>query len=376
MRKLSFLLIAALLLVSALPAFAQAGDIVDIAVADGRFTTLVAAVQAAGLVDTLQGEGPFTVFAPTDDAFAAALGELNIDPAALLADTELLTNILLYHVGAGKAMAADVVGLESVTTVQGSDISIKVENGSVYLNDTVQVIITDIEASNGVIHVVDSVILPPAYARNLNTNNLNFRVGPGLDQQIQGSFASGAIAEVLGRDASSEWLNISYDGMTGWVFAPLTRLSVDIVSLPVIGEEAGTIVDIAAANADFSTLVAAVQAAGLVDALNGEGPYTVFAPTNEAFAAALETLGISAEDLLADTETLPRILLYHVVEGKVMAADVVGLSSAPTLQGGEISIAVRDGSVFLNDNIQVVATDIEASNGVIHVINGVLLPPQ
>jgi uncharacterized surface protein with fasciclin (FAS1) repeats len=113
--------------------------------------------------------------------------------------------------------------------------------------------------------------------------------------------------------------------MTGWVFAPLTRLSVEIVSLPVIGEEAGaTIVDIAVGNEDFSTLVAAVQAAGLVDALNGEGPYTVFAPTNEAFAAALEALGISAEDLLADTETLTSILLYHVVEGKVMAADVVG----------------------------------------------------
>ena len=513
MRKLSILFVVAMLLVSALPALGQSSqDIVDIAAADGRFTTLVAAVQAAGLVDTLKSEGPFTVFAPTDDAFAAALGELNIDPAALLADTDLLSSILLYHVVAGKAMAADVVGLDSVTTVEGSDISIKVEDGSVFLNDTVQVIITDIEASNGVIHVidsvllphaaeesntivdiavadgrfttlvaavqaaglaetlssdgpftvfaptddafaalpagtveallgnipaltdillyhvvpgevyaadvvnlesattalgldvairvdngnvyindaqviitdiqasngvihvVDSVILPPAYVRNPNTNNLNFRAGPGLDQEIQGSFPSGAIAEVLGRDATSEWLNIRYDGMTGWVFAPLTRLSVDITSLEVMTD--ATIVDIAVANEDFSTLVAAVQAAGLVDALNGPGPFTAFAPTNEAFAAALSSLGISAADLLADTDTLTNILLYHVVEGKVMAADVVGLESATTLQGAPISISVRDGNVFLNDSIQVVATDITASNGVIHVIDGVLLPLQ
>ena len=517
MRKLSMLFVVAMLLVSALPALGQSSqDIVDIAAADGRFTTLVAAVQAAGLIDTLKSEGPFTVFAPTDEAFAAALASLNIDPAALLADTNLLTSILLYHVVAGNAMAADVVGLDSVTTVEGSDIQIKVEDGNVYLNDTIQVIITDIEASNGVIHVidgvllppsgetnaaetpstivdiaaadgrfttlvaavqaaglvdtlsseglftvfaptddafaalpagtveallgnipaltdillyhvvagevyaadvvnlesattalgldvairvedgnvyindaqviltdiqasngvihvVDSVILPPAYVRNNGANNLNYRTGPGLDQQPQGLFPPSAIAEALGRDSAGEWVQIAYDGTTGWIFAELSSLSVELDSLPVVDQ---TIVDIAVANSDFSTLVAAVQAAGLVDALNGPGPFTVFAPTNDAFAAALASLGISATDLLADTETLTSILLYHVVEGRVLAADVVGLESATTLQGAPINISVRDGNVFLNDSIQVVATDITASNGVIHVIDGVLLPPQ
>ncbi|MCB9454087.1 MAG: fasciclin domain-containing protein [Anaerolineaceae bacterium] len=135
------------------------GTIVDIAVADGRFNTLVAAVTAAGLADTLAGEGPFTVFAPTDDAFAA-LPTGTVD--ALLNDIPTLTNILLYHVVAGKSMAADVVNLSSVTTVAGSDITISVTDDGVILNDTVKVIITDIEASNGVIHVIDGVLLPPS----------------------------------------------------------------------------------------------------------------------------------------------------------------------------------------------------------------------
>ena len=143
-------------------------------------------------------------------------------------------------------------------------------------------------------------------------------------------------------------------------------------------EEMGTIVDIAAGNEDFATLVAAVQAAGLVDTLNGEGPFTVFAPTNDAFAAALEALGLEAADLLADTETLTSILTYHVIAGEVLAETVVTLDgqSAATVQGEELGISIVDGGVVLNDAVNVVATDILASNGVIHVIDGVLLPPS
>ena len=157
-------LVMALLAISAVPALAappaQADqDIVDIAVADGRFTTLVAAVEAAELVDTLKSEGPFTVFAPTDDAFNA-LPEGTIP--TLLNDIPALTDILLYHVVPSKVMAADVVNLTSATTLEGKDISISVVDGKVFLNDSVQVIITDIEASNGVIHVIDAVLLPPS----------------------------------------------------------------------------------------------------------------------------------------------------------------------------------------------------------------------
>jgi uncharacterized surface protein with fasciclin (FAS1) repeats len=131
------------------------------------------------------------------------------------------------------------------------------------------------------------------------------------------------------------------------------------------------IVDIAVENGNFTTLVAAVQAAGLVDTLKGEGPYTVFAPTDEAFA---KLPAGTVEALLNDIPTLTDILLYHVVPGKVMAADVVTLTSADTALGKPVAIRVENGNVYVND-AQVVITDIEASNGVIHVIDAVLIPP-
>jgi uncharacterized surface protein with fasciclin (FAS1) repeats len=146
----------------ALSMFATAGhhgmkkDIVDTAVAAGDFNTLVTVVKAAGLVETLKGEGPFTVFAPTDAAFAKVPTDaLN----ALLADKAALANVLTYHVVAGKVMAADVVKLTSAETVQGQTVSIEVKDGKVYV-DGAQVVTTDIKASNGVIHVIDAVIFP------------------------------------------------------------------------------------------------------------------------------------------------------------------------------------------------------------------------
>jgi uncharacterized surface protein with fasciclin (FAS1) repeats len=133
-------------------------DIIDTAVAAGKFNTLAAAVTAAGLVGTLKGAGPFTVFAPTDEAFAnLPAGTVE----ALLADIPKLTAILTYHVVAGKVMASDVVSLngKSATTVNGADVAISTDDG-VKLNGSVNVITTDIECTNGVIHVVDAVILP------------------------------------------------------------------------------------------------------------------------------------------------------------------------------------------------------------------------
>ncbi len=280
----------------------EASDIVDTAIADGRFTTLVAALQAAELVDALKAEGPFTVFAPTDDAFAA-LPEGTLDSLLLPENKQALTDILLYHVVEGKVMAADVTGLKSATTLLGKDVTVKVDMGNVYINDA-KVIITDIETSNGVIHVVDAVILPPT------------------------------------EEAASN-----------------------------------TIVDIAVADGRFTTLVAAVTAADLVETLSGEGPFTVFAPTDDAFAALPE--GTLDSLLLPENkQQLTDILLYHVVSGKVMAADVVTLPSATTVLGKDVTITVKDGKVFLNDTVEVIITDIEASNGVIHVIDAVLLPPQ
>jgi uncharacterized surface protein with fasciclin (FAS1) repeats len=133
-------------------------DIVSIAVADGRFKTLVAALQAAGLVDTLKGMGPFTVFAPTDDAFNK-LPAGTVD--ALLKDIPTLKNILLYHVASGKYLAADIAKMTTIKTVQGSNLSVTVSGSTVMINNA-KVIIADIMASNGVIHVIDTVLMPPS----------------------------------------------------------------------------------------------------------------------------------------------------------------------------------------------------------------------
>lgn len=158
--KLSKLALA-LILATAVAPFARLTaaekDIVDTAVAAGKFNTLVTAVKAAGLVDTLKGKGPFTVFAPTDEAFAKVPKE-TLD--ALLKDKEALTKVLTYHVVPGKVMAKDVVKLDSAKTAQGESVSIHAADGSVKINDA-KVIKADIECSNGVIHVIDTVLLPP-----------------------------------------------------------------------------------------------------------------------------------------------------------------------------------------------------------------------
>ncbi len=142
-----------------------------------------------------------------------------------------------------------------------------------------------------------------------------------------------------------------------------------------------TVVDIAVGSPDHTTLVAAVQAAGLAETLSGEGPFTVFAPTNAAFEAALEALGITAEELLASPD-LAGILTYHVVAGKLMAADVLaaveaggGTAEVETVNGAKIAVTVVDGKVMLNGAASVAVADLEAGNGVVHVIDAVILPP-
>jgi len=303
------------------------GTIVDIAVGDDRFETLVAALQAADLVETLQGDGPFTVFAPTDDAFAA-LPEGTV--AALLEDIPALTNILLYHVVAGDVRATDVVALDSAVTVQGEPVSISVDGDSVQINGA-NVVIADIVASNGVIHVIDAVLLPPEPAAQ----------GTQVEQDEQDE-------------------------------QPQQTEQVQQAEQQEQAAPPGTIVDIAVADGRFDTLVAALQAAELADTLQGNGPFTVFAPTDDAFAALPEG---TVAALLEDIPALTNILLYHVVAGDVRAADVVTLESAVTVQGDAVTISVDGDTVRINDAL-VVIVDIETSNGVIHVIDAVLLPPE
>ncbi|MCY4632317.1 MAG: fasciclin domain-containing protein [bacterium] len=142
---------------------AAPGTIVEVAVESGAFPTLVAAVQAAGLVEVLSGDGPFTVFAPTEDAFAAALAALDMTAAEVLANTDLLTAVLTYHVLPLAAPAEVVLTLDgqNVATVNGADITVTIDGDTVMVNNAT-VVATDIEASNGIIHVIDTVLLPPA----------------------------------------------------------------------------------------------------------------------------------------------------------------------------------------------------------------------
>ena len=276
------------------PARETRPDIVDTAVAAGSFKTLVAAVKAAGLVETLKGDGPFTVFAPTDEAFA----KLPKGTVAALLKPEnkaKLQAILTYHVVPGAVKASQVVKLSGAKTAQGQRVSIDVSDKGVKVNNA-KVLKTDIETANGVIHVIDSVILP----------------------------------------AEKD------------------------------------IVDTAAGAGKFGTLIAAAKAAGLVDTLKGDGPLTVFAPTDAAFAKLPE--GTVAALLKPENKSkLQAILTYHVVAGRVYSEDVVNLSHAKTVNGQNVDISVSDKGVMV-DNARVVATDIDTSNGVIHVIDSVILP--
>lgn len=407
--------------------------IVDIAVADGRFTTLVAAVQAAGLVETLAGEGPFTVFAPTDEAFAK-LPAGTIEELLKPENKQQLTDILLYHVVPGKVMAADVVNLSEAETALGEKVSIKVEDGKVFINDA-QVILTDIEASNGVIHVIDTVILPPSMTTEAPKDIVDIAVADGRFKTLvaavqaaglvdtlkgEGPFTvfaptdeafaklpAGTIEELLKPENKQQLTDILlYHVIPGKVMA--TDVSDGLIADTALGtsvffkldmgkayiNEAQIILtDIEASNGvihvidtvilpkdivdaavfnKFETLVAAVQAADLVETLKGEGPFTVFAPTDEAFAK----LPAGTLDTLLKPENkqqLTNILLYHVVPGRVLAEDVVKLSEAETALGQKVTIKVENGKVFIND-AQVILTDIKTTNGVIHVIDTVILP--
>jgi len=273
---------------------AASKNIVETAVAAGSFKTLVAAVQAAGLAETLSG-GNFTVFAPTDEAFAklpAGTLEMLLKPE----NKAKLAAILTYHVVPGTVKAADVVKLTNAGTVQGQRVDIVAKAGTVTV-DGAKVVKTDIACSNGVIHVIDTVILP-------------------VDKNI---------------------------------------------------------VEVAASNGSFNTLVAAVKAAGLVETLSGKGPFTVLAPTDAAFA---KLPAGTLENLLKpeNKKALVEILTYHVVPGVAAYSDqVVKMTELPTVLGTMVKVTVKDGKVMLG-NATVAIVDVETSNGVIHAIDTVLLP--
>ena len=306
-------------------------SVLDLAIEAGQFSTLIAAIDAAGLSETLEGEGPFTVLAPTDAAFEEAFAALGITAEELLADTDTLTQILTYHVlpvAADSQLVASLDG-QGAPTVNGEEVMISVVDGQVMV-DEATVVSADLAADNGIVHVINGVLLPTA------------------------------VASALGVAAAEE-------STTTTTAAP---------EEPTI---AAIVADLASADpAEFSVLLAALETAGLVDALNNPSDeLTVFAPTDEAFGSLLEALGVTAEELLA-REDLADILLYHVAPGVFDATTVVGAAPIEGLEtlnsSATLNIDVVDGSVVINGESTVIQPDVFASNGVIHVIDTVLIP--
>lgn len=278
-------------------------NIVQLAQATPDLSLLTEAVTAAGLADTLQGAGPFTVFAPTNAAFTALLTELGVTKEQLFADTNLLRTVLTYHVLPAQVLRDQVPAGRAITTVQGGIFKVDSANGQLTITDgrnrTSRITATDLTASNGVVHLVDRVLLPANQ----------------------------------------------------------------------------TIVQLAQSLPQFSILVEAVVAANLQGTLSSTGPFTVFAPTNDAFAALLTELGLTKDQLLADTALLTQVLTYHVLPQRVLRAEIPIDTPIATVEGDTLRIG---SNLAITDQrgrtANIAAADVFASNGVVHAIDRVILP--
>ena len=340
---------------------ADLGDIPTVAQGTGIHTSLVSAVVQAELLTTLQGDGPFTVFAPTDDAFAAA----GIDLAAL--DNEegkaTLTDILLYHVVSGAVPSSAVTDGMSATAVNGDDLSFAVGEG-VMVNDA-NVVLADVPASNGVIHVIDKVLMPPA---DITEEDGDICYNTVTHTVVAGASFAECMAYAYYEDY--EMNGQTFTGCYNTVTHTFTMVS-QAECEAYIWTPAVNIAMTASATTIHNSLVAALTQAELVATLQGDGPFTVFAPTDDAFAAA--GIDLAALDNEEGKATLTDILLYHVVSGAVPSSAVTDGMSATAVNGDDLSFAVGEG-VMVND-ANVVLADVPASNGVIHVIDKVLMPP-
>ena len=399
--------------------------VVDLAVQNGNFETLVSAVVGAGLAETLSDAGgTFTVFAPTDEAFGALKGDIPSD----------LTPILLYHV-LGSPVYSDEISSGIVSSLNASDpeIVVEVSDMGVKLNGYANVVATDIVGTNGVIHVIDQVILP------INNQSI-LDAAMGLEDfsslvaalakanlastfMMEGDYtvfaptndAFGAFlksigvefedltaedlvpilkyhvvaSKVMSGSLSTGYVNTIYAAMENKPVSLFVKVDGGVMlngSVSVTAADVETsngiihvidgvltptsVVDIAINNSNFSQLVAAVVKAGLVETLSADGPFTIFAPTDEAFEQLFTKLGVSGiEDITA--EALVPILQYHVVQGNILSKDLSD-GDVPTLNGNiKISLSA---DVTINDDTSVSAVDIQGTNGVVHVIDKVLLP--
>ena len=338
-------------------------DIATTAMTTGIHNSLVSALSISGLVTTLQGDGPFTVFAPSDQAFADA----GIDLATFTTDEDIatLTDILLYHVYSGAVNAADVTDGLTVAMVNGDDASFTVSEGTVMVGDAT-VVLADVPASNGVIHVIDKVLMPPVpiteadgdICYNIATHTIS--AGASFTECM--SYMYVVDYEMAGQ---------TFTGCYNTVTHQLSDVSEDVCG-SYMWTPAVDIAMTASATTIHNSLVAALTQAELVTTLQGDGPFTVFAPSDQAFADAGIDLATFTTD--EDIATLTDILLYHVYSGAVNAADVTDGLTVAMVNGDDASFTVSEGTVMVGD-ATVTLADVPASNGVIHVIDKVLMPP-
>lgn len=430
----------------------EVNTVVDVAIDNGNFTTLVAALEATGLNETLDDpDGTFTVFAPTDDAFAL-LGEETIN--GLLADTDTLSDILLYHVVAGTEIdSTAAVGAAGTTIEMANEDEAGVSlSGDNLLINLSMVTVTDVEADNGVIHVIDAVMMPPTdrgepdqtIAEIAQGNENLSTLAAALDtadlvttlDDSEGTFTvfapTNAAFEMLGAENIEALLNdqaalqsvllqhvisgaevnsVNAYAANGTSVTTAAETDVEVmitegreltvggatvtmtdiyatngvihvIDAVIVGDLSlpmPSIMDVARTNDDFETLVAALEATGLDQTLaNMENDFTVFAPTDAAFEALEDVV---LDSLLADTETLSDILLYHVIPGEpIMASAAISVaeSDMSTVEMGNGDMA---GLSYVNEQLyintsSVITANVGAGNGVIHAIDQVMMPPE
>jgi uncharacterized surface protein with fasciclin (FAS1) repeats len=424
--------------------------IVDAAISNGNFTTLVAALQATGLDATLSDtNSSFTVFAPTDDAFAL-LGDDTIN--ALLADTDTLSNILTYHVISGEVDATTAISLAGTTVsmVNGDSVGLSLSPDNELLVNAATVIIADIQTDNGIIHVIDAVLLPPSDIATPTSNIVETAVANGNFTTLVAALQATELDVVLADDSANftvfaptdaafaligdatintlldntEVLSrillqhvipeMAVDSVTAFslngvmvetastALIPLnintstdmltfgganiiikdiytTNGIIHVIDAVIIGDvevpaPAMSIVDVAIANGSFTTLVGALQATGLDTVLADlESDFTVFAPSDAAFAK------LPADTLInLSTEQLSNILLYHVIPGKVLADGAITLAqsssnTAEAANGDNVALSFSNSTLFVN-GAKVSTADVMADNGVIHVIDNIIMP--
>ena len=405
------------------------GSVVDIIVNSENHNTLETAVIQADLAGTLSGDGPFTVFAPTDAAFDALPDGVLDD---VLADNDVLTAILLHHVHSGNALSTDLSDGMEVPTLNDDILTVSID-GEVVMIDMATVTVADLTASNGVVHVIDMVLLPATDEETVMSIIANSPAHTNLEEAILAAELDGTLSgdgpftvfapsddafdglpagaldlilanteqltdlllnhvhsgNVLSTDLSDGMmvptlneteLTVSIDGMTVMIdLATVTQADliasngvvhvIDKVLLPDFGQEDTTVYSIIKASPIHTTLEAAIDAAELGETLSGDGPFTVFAPTDDAFDALPAG---ALDDLLADIPLLTEILLHHVHSGNVLSTDLSDGMEVPTLNDDVLVVSIDAGSVMI-DMSTVIQADIVANNGVVHVINAVLV---